>query len=65
MPEYGACASREISVSRTPDIGCMPKRRRTVTWLCPPPTSTRSLTIGDDGVRIASSCLPAGLRASR
>src|SRR5690348_5995193 len=46
MPEYGVCISRQITVRRTPGIGRMPKRFNTAMWLCPPPTSTRSLTTG-------------------
>jgi len=33
MPEYGVCMSVQITVSRTPGIGFMPKLLSTPTWL--------------------------------
>ena len=36
----------QMTVIRTPGMGFIPKRLSTMTWLCPPPTSTRSLRTG-------------------
>ena len=58
IPEYGVSTSRQMSVIRTPGIGLIPKRLSTMTWLCPPPTSTRSLTIGVEPAFTASSLMP-------
>ena len=47
-----------MRVIRTPGIGFMPKRLSTMTWLCPPPASTRSLMTGVVSAFTVSSLTP-------
>lgn len=46
MPLYGVSTSRVMRVTRTPGKGSIPSIRKTFTCECPPPTKTKSFTIG-------------------
>ena len=38
--------AKQLKVSRTPDKGAIAHILRTIAWVCPPPTRTKSFSIG-------------------